>query len=134
MPAEVRLRVEGLQEFQRQVSRAVDRDIPKRIGQVHRDVGQLVISKLRPRPVPEAVGAGRGAAVRPSAARREVTLRVGGAHREKPPLTQWGKRRLRLFRPAPERPNILGTAVEHRDTIMAMLEDGYIRALKPPFD
>lgn len=132
------IRIEGHREFNRAVSRAVDRDLPKRIGQVHKEVGRLVISKL-PAGDPAAVGRGAGAAVRPSATRREVILRVGGAHRARRaseyerPMRAWWWGRGVVNPPSAGRPNIIGTAVRHQDEITRMLFDGIERALRPPF-
>lgn len=126
-----RIYVTNYKEFQRAVAKAVDRDLPKRVGQVHKDIGRFVISRL-PAGDPSAVGAGRGAEPRPSATRREVIIRVGGAHRSMK-VQQWGKTRVRLFQPAPPRPYILGTAVDHQDTIERMLLDGIAKAMRPAF-
>lgn len=127
-----RIRVEGYKEFQRAVSRAVDTRLPKAIGEVHRDIGRYVISRLHPSPTSAAVGEGAGATVRPSATRREVVLRVGGSHRSKR-VQQWGRRPIRLFQPAPPRPHIIGTALAHQDHIERLLLEGISRALKPAF-
>lgn len=129
-----RVEIEGLRDFQRQVGRAVDRDIPKEIGRVNKDIGKFVISRLSPPPVPSAVGEGAGKTVRPSATRREVILRVGGEHRAgETPHMQWGKRPVTPFQENPPRPNIIGTALDHEDKIVDMLLDGYMKALKPPY-
>lgn len=125
-----RIYVEGYKEFQRAVGKA-DKDLAKRIGQVHKDIGTFVISRLHP----IAVGAGRGAKIRPSATRREVILRVGGAHRDvRPRVLQWGARQEWPDGEAPERPDIIGTARAHRARIEEMLLEGIEAALKPPFD
>lgn len=124
------IRVEGYRELQRAVSKAVDQDLPKRIGQVHKDIGASVISRLQPK----AVGAGAGASVRPSATRREVILRVGGGHRnEDPRVLQWGKRQKFPDGEPPDRPYIVATARAHQAQIERMLLDGIEAALKPPF-
>lgn len=124
------IRVEGYRELQRAVSKAVDTDLPKRIGQVHKDIGTFVISRLQPK----AVGEGAGASVRPSATRREVILRVGGGHRdEEPRVLQWGKRQKFPGGAPPERPHIVGTAPRHQAEIEDMFLEGIDAALKPPF-
>lgn len=126
------IKIEGYREFQRQVSRAADRDIPKAIGQAHKRVGQLVISRIQPKPSPATVGAGAGSTIRPSATRREVILRVGGAHRDNPPAEIWGKRY--VTRPQSGRPHIIGTAEKHEGEITDYLLDELERVLKPrPF-
>jgi hypothetical protein len=124
-----RLEVEGYKEFQRAVASA-DKELAKRIGEIHKDIGAFVISKLQPK----AVGEGAGARVRPSATRREVLLRVGGAHRsEDPRVLQWGKRQEWPGGKAPQRPDIIGTANQHQARIEQLLFDGIDKALKPPF-
>lgn len=131
-PPTATIEVEGLREFQRVVRRAVDRDLPKRLGQANKRVGELIISRLNPDPA--AVGAGKGATVRPSASRREVLLRVGGAHRPKPPLSVWGVRQvLRVGQRAPQRPYIKGTAEAHMDQIAAAYLTGIAQAMDPAF-
>lgn len=126
------IEVEGLQEFHRAIRRAADTDLPKRLGQANKKIGQLVISKLQPRPTPAAVGTGAGAAVRPSASKRDVVLRVGGKHRaDHSPQMQWGKRPVR--EPgvaAPKRPYIRETVERHRDEI----EDAWLRAVAEAMD
>lgn len=112
------IEVDGLKPLQLAVRRSADSDLPKRMGQANKRIGELVISKLQPKPDPSAVGAGAGASVRASASKREVLLRVGGSHRPKPPLSVWGKRRvLRVGGSAPKRPYITETARRHEDEI-----------------
>lgn len=124
-----RIEVEGYKEFQRAIARA-DADLAKRIGQVHKDIGAFVISKLQPK----SVGEGAGAKVRPSATRREVLLRVGGGWRDEDPRKrQWGKRQEWPAGLAPDRPDILGTAEGHQAEIEQMLLDAIDKAFKPPF-
>lgn len=123
-----RIRIEGWRELQREISRASDKDLPKRIGAAHKEIGEMVISRLRP----PSVGEGRGRSVRPSATRREVTLRVGGGHRDIR-ARQWGRRQTWPGGDAPERPDILGTARRHEDEIVDALLAGVEKALKPPF-
>lgn len=122
-----RIEVEGYKEFQRAVGRA-DKDLAKRLGQVHKDVGEFVISKLHP----PTVGDGAGNKVRPSATRREVLLRVGGAWRDEH-QRQWGKRQEFPGGHAPERPDILGTAERYQTEIEQRLLDAIDKAYKPPF-
>lgn len=125
-----------LKQFQRTVRRAADTGLPKRLGQANKQVGQRFISEwLEPKPDPAAVGEGAGSTVRPSASKREVLLRVGGAHRAgKSPQMQWGKRPGRRVRnQAPKRPYIRQSAEKHREEI----EDAYLQAvseaMKPAF-
>lgn len=109
------IQVEGLRELNQAVRRSSDSDLPRRMGQAHKRVGQFIIDHLQPQPDPAAVGRGAGAVVRPSATRREVLLRAGGRHRDgTAPQSQWGKRQGRpLGRRAPKRPYIKQTAVRH---------------------
>lgn len=123
------IEIEGLRELNKAIRRSTDTELPKRIGQANKSIGQLVISKLEPASNPAAVGRGAGAAVRPSASKREVLLRVGGAHRahESVPqpsrsknryaLPQWGKQIVNPWQRAPDRPHILGTVEKHRKEI-----------------
>lgn len=123
------IKVEGLKEFQRAARQSVDSELPKRLGQAHKEIGTLVISKLQPTPDPRAVGMGRGAAVRASTSKRDVILRVGGKHRASGEHTKkqpWGIRRvIAPGRMAPPRPFIRGTIDDHRGEI----GDAYIKAI-----
>lgn len=120
------IRVEGLKELQRAIRKAVDDEIPARLGAANKSIGELVISKLSPAPDPLAVGTGGNAAVRPSASKRDVLLRVGGAYRAKPPLSVWGKTQVPAGgRKRPARPHILGTVEAHQ----AEIEDAYLDAI-----
>lgn len=123
------IEVEGLKQFQMAVRRAVSGPLPKEMGEAHREIGELVITKLDPKPDPKAVGSGKGATVRASASKRDVLLRVGGSHRASGEHTRkqpWG--RLRVVRPgtpAPDRPHIRGTIDKHADEI----GDAYLKAI-----
>lgn len=131
------IEVEGLKEFQRAVRAAKDKNLDKRLGQANKRIGQMVVDRLTPNPDPRAIGAGRGATVRPSASKREVILRVGGAHRASGRHTAkqpWGA--TRVVRPgtnAPARPNIQGTAERHYDEIANAWMDATIEAFAPAF-
>ena len=120
---------------------AKDRDLDKRIGQANKRIGQLIVDRLYPTPDPAATGAGRGATPRPSASKREVLLRVGGAHRDYPGATRqqtrmqpWGaKRVVPVGTPTPDRPFIQGTAERHMDEIGQAWLDAITDALAPAF-
>lgn len=129
------IQIEGLEEFQRAARRSTDLELPKRLGEAHREIGKLVISRLQPSPNPAAVGTGAGASVRPSATKREVLLRVGGAHRRgHSPEMQWGKRRvLRVGRSAPKRPYIKETAERNRAEIGTAYLEAISRAMGSAF-
>lgn len=119
-------------QFQRTVRRSTDADLPKRIGQANKKIGQLVIDRLRPQPDPAAVGEGPGATVRPSASKREVLLRVGGKHRQgHAPQMRWGKRAGRSLREqAPPRPFIRQTVEDNRGDI----EQAWLEAISEAMD
>jgi len=130
--------VDGLKEFQRAARRSTDTELPKRLGRAHKHIGQLVIDRLYPSSNPAAVGKGAGAAVRASASKRDVLLRVGGKHRvhesiPKPTTSgdryayaYWGKRAGPLaFQRRPERPHIRGTIDRYADEI----GDEYLEAI-----
>lgn len=128
------IEVEGLKEFNAAIRKAVDSDLRKRIGQSNKEIGQLIISKLEPRPVPQAVGQGAGAAIRPSATAREVVLKAGGKHRAKAaPMQQWGRVHVASFGAAPKRPFIMGTAMKHQEEIEKKYLEGVIDAVGPAF-
>lgn len=129
------IKVEGLKEFQRASRSAADRNLPKRLGQANKEIGELVISRLSPRPAPAAVGQGSGASVRASASKREVLLRVGGAHRAgNSPQMQWGRKPAR--RPgeqAPKRPYIKKTMADNERLIYAEWLKAVSKAMDPAF-
>lgn len=124
-----RIEVDGLKQFNRVARKAADRELPKRIGQANKATGALVISKLPPGD-PAAVGAGSGATVRPSATKREVLLRVGGAHRvgQGTPtrMQPWGRRIVANLRGAPQRPHIMGAVEQNSREI----EEFYLEAVE----
>lgn len=113
------IRVEGVRELSRAMRQAGGRDLQKQLGRSNKAIGQLVISRLQP--LPERVGLGAGAKVRPSANARLVQLMAGGAHRFQPGDSkqdmvrrQWGRR----FKPRTNaRPHIVGTAIQRMDNI-----------------
>ena len=134
-----------LRAFRRAVRQSTDRELPKRLGQANKSVGQLVIDRLQPRPDPASIGAGAGAAVRASASRREVVLRVGGKHRERDSLPKpnkskaryalatWGRRAAMVPGPRPKRPNIRGTVERHRSEIEEAWIDATLAAMDGAF-
>jgi hypothetical protein len=123
-----RIKVEGYKEFAAAVRRAQG-ELPKKMGQLHKDIGAMVISRL----TPKAVGTGAGAQVRPSASKREILIRVGGAWRGNR-ARQWGKRQVWPNSEPPKRPDILGTARRNQDRIEQMLMQGIEDHFKPPFE
>lgn len=129
------IRIEGLKEFQRTARKSVDKDLPRRLGQANKRVGTLVKRLVDARSDPQAVGEGAGAAVRPSASKREVLLRVGATHRAgHTPERQWGKRLGRKIRKnAPKRPHIRGIVEDNRPKIEREILDATMDALSPAF-
>ena len=138
--------VDGLKEFQRAARRSTDTELPKRLGRAHKHIGQLVIDRLQPKPDPATVGKGAGAAVRASASKREVLLRVGGAHRAndsipKPTTSKnryayayWGKRAGPLaFQRRPKRPHIRGSVDRHEREIRDFWLEAVAEAMAPAF-
>lgn len=131
------IEVEGLKEFNRAVRAAKDKPLDKRIGQANKEIGRLVIERLSPTLDPLAVGAGRGASPRPSASKREVLLRVGGAHREageNTAMQPWGAKRIApVGSHTPPRSFIQGTAEDHFKEISQAWLDAMVEALAPAF-
>lgn len=130
------IEVEGLRELNRAIRKAADKDLPKRMGQANKSIGELVIRRLHPRPQPEAVGAGAGSSVRPSASKREVLLRVGGKHRsydseKATKMAQWGKKRVPIRGRAPKRPYIKRTLDDHYNEITKAYLDAIADAMRP---
>lgn len=135
------IEVKGLKEFNRAVRAAKDKELDKRIGQANKKIGQMIVDRLYPNPDPRATGVGRGATPRPSASKREVLLRVGGAHRsrngaspEQTRMQPWGAKR--IVRPGtelPDRPFIQGTAEQNFDEIGQAWMDAIMDALAPAF-
>lgn len=128
------IQVVGLDEFRRELRKAEDATLPKRLGQVNKKIGEMVVDRLVPSPTPLAVGQGVGAAVRPSASQRDVILRAGGAHRDRSaPFAVWGKSRVAGRRqPVPHRPFIKKTAEAHHDEMaeawLEAVHDSYAEA------
>ena len=129
------LEVEGLKEFQADLKRQQGK-LPDVLGQIHKELGQFIIGKL-PEGNPYAVGAGTGAAVRPSATKRDVVLRAGYGAREAiigsrgGVLPQWGKTVVQPFESG--RPYIVGAIEENEEAIYQKFIDRYTEALAPAF-
>lgn len=133
---EIQVDNDDWKRFQRAVRQSTDRDLPKKLGQANKKVGQRFISDwLDPKPDPAAVGQGAGATVRPSASKREVLLRVGGAHRAgHTPQMQWGKRPGRPIRQqAPPRPYIRESVERRRDEIQQFWLEAISEAMDSAF-
>ena len=126
------IQVEGWKPLRRDIRRAVDQDMPRRMGQAHRNVGLYVKRLVDARSDPAAVGAGRGADVRPSSSRREVLVRVGYGTR-KAPVAPWGIRQVQPVGPRPPRPHIVGIINDDRASIEREFFDQVMAAAAPPF-
>ena len=132
-PTAAHIDIEGYREFQMALKRQMGK-LPAALGEAHKEVGKFIIDNLSPRPDALAVGEGAGSAVRPSATKRDLILRVGGKHRaERSPLPPWGKRPVQPYKGAPDRPYIVGTALDHEEEIREKLEEELIKALAPAF-
>ena len=130
MSFEPHIEVEGLKEFQSDLKRQMGK-LPAEIGQIHKEVGQFIIGKL-PEGDPHAVGMGSGATVRPSATKRDVVLRVGGAHRDPgKDYMQWGKQVVQPFESG--RPFIVGAIQDNQEQIEEMFMKKYMEVLGVAF-
>lgn len=131
------IEVEGLKEFNQAIRRAKNRELDKRIGQANKRIGEMVIQRLNPALNAAAVGAGRGAKPRASASKREVLLRVGGAHRaagEHTKMQPWGVKRVTpVGKPTPPRSFVQGTVMENSDDIIDAWGDAIMSAYAPAF-
>ena len=125
------IKIEEVRDLSRAMKKAGGRELQKQLGRSNKAIGQLVISRLQP--LPERVGLGAGAKVRPSANARLVQLMAGGAHRFEPGDSkndmvkrQWGKR----FRPRTNpRPHIVGTAIKRTENIERLYMRGVEAAI-----
>lgn len=117
-----RIQVEGIPELRALLKQVGGKELEKELGQVHKRIGQMVIDRLGGKNT--GVGAGAGSSIRPSAAAREVLLRVGGTHRARwGRVGRWGKRWDGVERG--RRPHLIGAATEMQDQI----EDAYMRGV-----
>jgi hypothetical protein len=126
------IEIEGYKEFQRDLKRATGK-MPKALGEAHKKTGALIISKLSPAPMPESVGEGFGAAVRPSATKRDLVILAGHGGRVRSPLDQWGKKVVQPFKGAPPRPYIVQTALDHEGEIREYLMNELMDVLAGAF-
>lgn len=126
---------DDLKQFHRAVRKSADQGLPKRLGQANKSIGRRFIDEwLYPKPDPRAVGEGAGAAVRPSASKRDVVLRVGGKHRAAhSPQQPWGKRVIGMVAGAPPRPYIRESIDRHEEEIRDLWLEAVADALDPAF-
>jgi hypothetical protein len=122
------IEVEGYKELQAAI-KAQQGKLPASLGVAHKAVGNFVIGKL-PAADPHAVGTGSGAAVRASASKRDVIIRVGHAGREAA-KDQWGKKPIQPF--VSGRPHIVGAIEANEEEIAQKFLDEVTKALAPAF-
>jgi hypothetical protein len=134
------IQVEGLAEFQRDLKAASGGKLPAALGEAHKEIGRFIIAKI-PQGDPSAVGSGYTATVRPSATKRDVILRVGGAFRNTVAskrriptrYVQWGKFPVQPFARG-ARPYILGVVEENEQAIIDEYKKRVMHALAPAFN
>ena len=121
-----RVYIDGLPQLKKALRDLGGAELQRELGKVHKSIGEMVIARLGG--AQTGVGTGAGSTIRPSAATREVLLRVGGRHRREPlpsgrrlpiRIRQWGKSS--IF-PPPYRPFLVQAA---RD-IMPDIEREYL--------
>lgn len=120
---QARMTVEGLDDTRKVLRETAGKEGQKALGRTHKRIGTLVIDQAGGKRT--GVGEGAGSTMRPSAAARQVTIRVGGKHREDE-REQWGKRQTW---PPPERPFIIESASEIQDRIEQEYRDGLMEEL-----
>lgn len=128
MPVESRLHVEGVRELNRLLRQVGGRELQKELGQVHKSIGELVIRRVGG--ASTGVGAGAGEKIRPSAATREVLLRVGGKHRGSDRRQQWGRRQRWPGGQPPQRPHLIRAAHDIQDRIEREYLDGVAAVIR----
>lgn len=134
------IRIEGLKEVQAALRNAENK-LPKALGEAHKEIGQFIIGKL-PQGSANAIGTGTGSVVRASATKRDVVLRVGGAHRAAiaakrhvgSRVPQWGKTEVQPFvGRRGNAPYIIGTMEDNRDEILEVFKQKYLKLFDPAF-
>jgi hypothetical protein len=123
-----RIYIEGVRELNRLLRQVGGRELQKELGQVHKSIGEMVISRLGGKHT--GVGKGAGETIRPSAAVREVQLRVGGSHRAGSRRLQWGRNQKWPGGQAPSRPHLIGAANEIQGQIETAYLDGVDRIVR----
>lgn len=119
MPVQTQVHIVGLKQLNRELARAGGKPLKRELGEVHKGIGQMVISHLGGKQT--QVGEGRGETIRPSAATANVMLRVGGSHRDRR-KEQWGREQVWPGGMPPARPHLIGAARE----IQPQIEDAYL--------
>jgi hypothetical protein len=124
-----RLQVEGVRELNRLLRAAGGPVLQKELGKVHKQIGQMVIDRLGGPDTGIGVGGRPGATISPSAATREVLLRVGGSHRNGwGKVGRWGRKWNRQERG--KRPHLIGAAFDIEPQITKTYLDGVDRVLR----
>lgn len=118
-----RVRVEGMDETRKVLRAAGGKELQKQLGEVHKDIGRMVIRQAGG--AKTGVGQGAGSTLRPSAAAREVVIRMGGKHRDDR-REQWGKQQIW---PPPERPHVIKAA----EDITGEIEKAYLDGVEQIF-
>jgi hypothetical protein len=127
MPVTARVQIEGMDEVRKSFRKLGGPELVRQLGQVHKRIGEIVISRAGG--ASTGVGAGAGATIRPSARTKDVVLLVGGRHRShvKNPgkgfdWRQWGV--VQIFPPPGHRPYLIGAAISSQDEIYSAYLDG----------
>lgn len=129
MAVQPRLHIEGVRQLNRLLRRVGGRELQKELGQVHRSIGEMVIARAGG--ARTGVGSGRGETIRPSAATREVMLRVGGSHRASDPRRhQWGRVQKWPGGQAPRRPYLIQKAMDIQPQIERAYLDGVEQVIR----
>ena len=124
-----RLQIEGMDEVRAAFRRLGGSEMTKQLGQVHKRIGEIVIAQAGG--AQTGIGVGSGATIRPSAATRNVPLRVGGSFRSRfGKWRQWGQ--TQIFPPPASRPYLIGAAIAARDEINDTYLDGIEAIAKLP--
>ena len=129
MAVRPRMQIEGVRELNRLLRQVGGRELQKELGQVHKSIGEMVIARLGGRKT--GIGSGRGETIRPSAATREVQLRVGGSHRASSPRRlQWGRVQRWPGGQAPHRPSLIQAANDIQPQIEREYLDGVDQVIR----
>lgn len=123
MAVQPRLEFTNIGAVRRALRQAGGPALVKEMGQVHKSIGEMVIARVGGKQT--GVGTGRGSSIRPSAATREVMLRVGGSHRRSR-ARQWGRNQIWPGGSAPARPYLIEAARE----IAPQIEEAYLDGIR----
>lgn len=128
MPVSARVTIEGMDDVRLAFRKLGGPELVKQLGQVHKSIGALIISKAGG--AETGVGEGAGSTIRPSATTASVYLRVGGAWRAGlGRWRQWGVRQ--IWPPPGRRPFIIGAALSAEDEIDKLYLAGIAAVVAP---